>query len=508
MNELFRNPTIRLLSCAFVCVFIVRFVEGESISWLALAISGVYLLGVGIVIRRRPALSSIPGHVSVDSLAENAAGVASVPFLLRLLPDTAAGCQRLGALILMLPILSVGVLFVADTSASQTVLNLTKQVGLVYTVSRSDFAPDVDMLNGCLLLFLFILLYQYFRIGAAIYLLPMSLQQTKWDFGEWLEVTRLEKSPIWMTFSKLCEQRAKLGNAAIVAVGCVIALAYLAQVMAVVLAVVILLHVAESGTSASGLQLLFVPGFLLLGLSKLARRHLNRKSLAVTNPTEACSPVLYLRAFNDDHFLSSKVGMFGETFEESILQQLTLSKRRVVALGRPGERLPPLGAERYYVSDEDWQATISDWIETSCGIVMIAARTEATGWEMSEIYRKAAMNKFLLLIPPQFDVFHFFPPSWSEATGVEIRRWKPLREGRARHLLNLLKARLSDAGIRNLDGAFEVPELLVGVRFTTDNEILVITAKARTIYALKEAVKLHFWKNLRIAASVSKGAKS
>ena len=98
-------------------------------------------------------------------------------------------------------------------------------------------------------------------------------------------------------------------------------------------------------------------------------------------------PILYLRSFADDAlriddslwtrlipFRSLVRGILPPRFEEKLVEELS-RLGPVVALGRPGEWLPQLGAAREYVAGDAWQREIVDLIARSRAVVMVLGRS-------------------------------------------------------------------------------------------------------------------------------------
>lgn len=152
------------------------------------------------------------------------------------------------------------------------------------------------------------------------------------------------------------------------------------------------------GTPAIGLALLF----RLLTASQKARRHRQRLTAPeVDNVLEqdARPPILLLRAFRMDE-LDSDAAIPGDipiTFEEFIVRPLR-PYGPVVAIGRPTEALPPLGAHREYVSD-DWQGRVTELLNLSHIIVVILDTTPGLQWELEQLSDIALRKKLLLIIP-------------------------------------------------------------------------------------------------------------
>ena len=70
------------------------------------------------------------------------------------------------------------------------------------------------------------------------------------------------------------------------------------------------------------------------------------------------APVFYLRSFDDDavpDYTGSMTPLGARRTVEMQLAKVFMSVGPVISIGRPGERLPELGTNRFYVSDDDWQ---------------------------------------------------------------------------------------------------------------------------------------------------------
>ncbi|MGH8772284.1 MAG: hypothetical protein ACREV2_14080, partial [Burkholderiales bacterium] len=121
------------------------------------------------------------------------------------------------------------------------------------------------------------------------------------------------------------------------------------------------------------------------------------------------APILLLRSFADDPKQIRAKGFATRTFslglrgrkrlEAAIADELA-RLGPFIAIGRPGEKLPQLGAARTYFRDEEWQAAVSDWIARARLIVMIAGHTPWVQWELREVARAGQLGKLLLLLPP------------------------------------------------------------------------------------------------------------
>jgi hypothetical protein len=107
-------------------------------------------------------------------------------------------------------------------------------------------------------------------------------------------------------------------------------------------------------------------------------------------------PVLYLRSFQEDERLSGT----SESFELSLASVLR-DVGPVIAVGRPGERLPPQGAARVYVSDESWQPTVRDLMARSAVTILRAGTSRGVLWELARVVEVVSPTRFLIAVPAE-----------------------------------------------------------------------------------------------------------
>ena len=117
-------------------------------------------------------------------------------------------------------------------------------------------------------------------------------------------------------------------------------------------------------------------------------------------------PIFYLRSFALDEQLARPTFLeryFGTRPFSTIEQQVTTLLRRlgpVIAIGRPGEKLPPLGAARFYVSDELWQSKVADVVKASQLVVWASGLSEGLGWEIAHLVKEIDPKQFVLWAHP------------------------------------------------------------------------------------------------------------
>ncbi|MBW4720321.1 hypothetical protein [Saccharothrix obliqua] len=128
--------------------------------------------------------------------------------------------------------------------------------------------------------------------------------------------------------------------------------------------------------------------------------------------------VLYLRSFTTDQWLANPPETPGDplgalmsgrglTREQYLVEYLSRFGR-VVAIGRPGERTPQLGAERGYVTGPDWQGTVSALLRDAHVVVLSATPSPGTVWEYVEALRTVSPRRLVLLLHPEASTYFAF----------------------------------------------------------------------------------------------------
>ena len=119
-------------------------------------------------------------------------------------------------------------------------------------------------------------------------------------------------------------------------------------------------------------------------------------------------PVILLRSFGDDVVgvdrgptVNTPLSFWDAkalTLEEVIERALWLAGP-VIAIGRPGEKLPPAGAAREYVPDGDWQARVGELIAECRYVSVVAGTSEGLLWECRMLSEARALAKVVVLPP-------------------------------------------------------------------------------------------------------------
>jgi threonine/homoserine/homoserine lactone efflux protein len=218
-----------------------------------------------------------------------------------------------------------------------------------------------------------------------------------------------------------------------------------------------------------------VSGYALLRLSRTFRRlrrerqRLRAATAAEARATDPRAPIVLLRAFRDD---GQQVALLDEqglpvTLEEVLVERLA-RHGPVIAVGSPGERLPPIGASREYVSG-DWRARVTQLIDNAGVIVVLLDRTPGLLWEIRQVVTRRREERLLIIVP-------------DEATVELEERWRALRR-----IIESCRPELDDDGLSiALDGT-------LAVVFDSDHRAHRILARDRSRPYYRDAVENAMW---------------
>jgi hypothetical protein len=134
-----------------------------------------------------------------------------------------------------------------------------------------------------------------------------------------------------------------------------------------------------------------------------ARRLRARQRLA-EQADDRRAPVVYLRSFASDEPLSNRPRLLTQLFsidtEEEQLAEVLTQIGPVVAIGKPGERLPRLGANRIYLDDSQWQEQVSMWFDRAVLVVINVSPnpTEGLAWEVDHALTAVPRDRLVFLV--------------------------------------------------------------------------------------------------------------
>ena len=155
-----------------------------------------------------------------------------------------------------------------------------------------------------------------------------------------------------------------------------------------------------------------VLGWLLIPLTLVGAflfwrgRQFEARASAPTVLAGSGPQVLYLRPFRSDastlryvlqSLLTARM-ISGMITEEEQLRDAIQPFGDLVAIGRPGEKLPLPGAARIYASDEEWKSVVDQHMTSSRLVIIRAGSGQGLLWEMREAIKKVESRRLLFLI--------------------------------------------------------------------------------------------------------------
>ena len=152
-----------------------------------------------------------------------------------------------------------------------------------------------------------------------------------------------------------------------------------------------------------------VIGALRVPVARLFRQRRARRAEKELEESKL-RPILYLRSFNIDapiarFFWIDRVlaGIFSFYYPATDEERLTKYFRKIgplIAIGRPGEELPALGAARFYVNHDRWQEKVTDVVRVAQFVVWVSGITEGLRWELSHLIKSLSPSQLILWAHP------------------------------------------------------------------------------------------------------------
>ena len=132
--------------------------------------------------------------------------------------------------------------------------------------------------------------------------------------------------------------------------------------------------------------------------------------------------VLFLRSFSADSQTVPGTEACDATrlTPEEHLQARLSDVGEMIAIGRPGEFLPPIGAPRIYPDDDSWQTAVLDLMQRSRLTVLAFGSSPGLRWEVYRALEHVHAERLLLWFPTR-DTWHRFrafaqtDPGWTRA---------------------------------------------------------------------------------------------
>jgi hypothetical protein len=134
--------------------------------------------------------------------------------------------------------------------------------------------------------------------------------------------------------------------------------------------------------------MLFLTVYIGSYVYKKAQRHLvplaNETTKSDTRP-----PIVFLRSFYQDPYMSA---------EEQKLEDALKRFGPFIAIGNPEDKLPPLGAGRFYVGSKNWQSKVIDLLDRAALVIILAGSTPGLAWEISQVRLLVPPSKLLFAV--------------------------------------------------------------------------------------------------------------
>jgi hypothetical protein len=169
---------------------------------------------------------------------------------------------------------------------------------------------------------------------------------------------------------------------------------------------------------------------VLLAVSK----RLRAKGASPNRESDPRPQVLYLRSFQNDQTSLTATG----TREQHLASVMT-EIGPLVAIGRPGDSLAPLGAERRYCENEDWKDEVGSLIAQARFVVIQAGASTGLLWEINEVTKRLKPEQILISLRNKDRVFR---PASDEFAQDQYDKFRAMT---SRFLLHPLPEKLGDA---------------------------------------------------------------
>lgn len=162
---------------------------------------------------------------------------------------------------------------------------------------------------------------------------------------------------------------------------------------------IILLFLPLRGALAGAIQgggtflLLFIGIFLII-FGRKKKASLAEEVLA----KDKRPPIIYFRPFNIDGTPISGFQALITTYEERLSKALR-PLGPFIAIGRPKERIPELGAAKMYLNDESWQNDVGTLAENAALIVLHLGVSEGILWELQTVLTFVKPQQIILSLP-------------------------------------------------------------------------------------------------------------
>lgn len=195
-------------------------------------------------------------------------------------------------------------------------------------------------------------------------------------------------------------------------------------------------------TASLELYFSFVFIALLFGWGLKYYKFSKRKNLELIEYDELLNSsdefFLYLRSFEDDgESRSLPTSMFTLALKDFMTYEEEIAKifkgSNLIAVGKPNEKVPQLGAKRIYISDETWKEKVSTLADQAKIIIIKPSFSDGLDWEINLLMKKKLMSKtiFYLHFKNEDDsiaqkfYYNKFKKLFSEKFDIDLQDYSP-----------------------------------------------------------------------------------
>ena len=186
---------------------------------------------------------------------------------------------------------------------------------------------------------------------------------------------------------------------------------------AIVIVTIVAVYIPDSFNKSLGWLALFVAFAFFIAFFKWGKRHLVPKAAQVL-ADDTRPPILYLRSFAEEASV---------TVEEEDLADMMQEVGPFIAIGRPEDELPPLGAARFWVADDDWQGFIKNLLEDAALVLVMAGKTEGLNWELRQCRHMIDPLCLAILIPAREEDYSHFRNQVESETDILLPNYPDKR---------------------------------------------------------------------------------
>lgn len=123
------------------------------------------------------------------------------------------------------------------------------------------------------------------------------------------------------------------------------------------------------------------------------------------------APVFLLRSFQDDALrirvheaggrtALERISLSSEARFEEVLAWRAWRHGPVLAVGKPGTGLQPLGAARDYYEDDEWQGAVRARLAEARVVLVLVGRTPGAYWELERLREDEVLHRAVFVFPP------------------------------------------------------------------------------------------------------------